>query len=120
MANIGRIERTPAGQLVGRVGTLSFAVAFWLSQNTEPKRSEKTPTHIIWAKDPMGEPCEIGCIREKTAKKTGELYKQIQFTDGSIPEKYHWLAVFGNEQDGFRIVYDPTLPPAAAEEKPAH
>jgi uncharacterized protein (DUF736 family) len=119
MANIGEIHKTPAGNLVGRVGTLSFAVAFWLVDNPRDRVSEKSPTHIIMAKDPLGGECEIGVVRQRTAKQTGEVYLQIQFTDGSIPEKYHWLAVFGNEVDGYNIVFDAKPKPEAQTEEAA-
>jgi len=113
MANIGYIKKSPAGNLYGHAGTLSFAVAFWLVENPEPKRSDKTPTHLVMAKDPMGEPCKIGVIRDKVAKKTGETYRQIQFTDDSIPEKYRFMPIFDAPEDPAimgRIVYTPPKP----------
>ena len=99
MANIGYINKTDEGGLVGKIDTLAFSATIGLRRFMSD--NAKAPKYEVMALTPTRTWVKIGALFEQSIRSSGESFYQGRIDDPSMDRPMD-IALFAND-DGYNI-----------------
>lgn len=105
--NIGEFKNVN-GQLLGSIATREIDLPR-LGLRPVESNSDRAPTFEIVALNPGKRWVQIGALWEATSNATGESFYQGRIDDPSLAGPLP-VALFGNDEEGFRVVWTRSRP----------
>lgn len=100
MANIGHINKTHEGGLVGKIDTLAFSNVIGLRRIVSD--NPKSPKFEVMALTAAKSWVKIGALFEQSIKSSGESFFQGRIDDPSMSRPMD-IALFANDEGGYNI-----------------
>ena len=100
MANIGYINKTDEGGLVGKIDTLAFSATIGLRRFISD--NPNAPKFEVMALTAARSWVKIGALFEQTIRSSGESFYQGRLDDPSMSSPMD-IALFANNEDGYNI-----------------
>ena len=100
MANIGYINKTDEGGLVGKIDTLAFSATIGLRRFMSD--NPKAPKYDVMALTPTRTWVKIGALFEQSIRSSGESFYQGRIDDPSMSRPMD-IALFANDEGGYNI-----------------
>ena len=100
MANIGVINKTNEGGLVGKIDTLAFSNVIGLRRIVSD--NPKSPKFEVMALTAAKSWVKIGALFEQSIKSSGESFFQGRIDDPSMSRPMD-IALFANDEGGYNI-----------------
>src|SRR3546814_20942286 len=111
MANIGYINKTDEGGLVGKIDTLAFSATIGLRRFMSD--NPKAPKYDVMALTPTRTWVKIGALFEQSIRSSGESFYQGRIDDPSMSRQMD-IALFAKEEGGNDLAWTPPRHPQDA------
>lgn len=114
--NIGTVNPTPSGELLGHMAIMSFDARIAFKPVASP--GERAPKFEVVALNVARRWVRIGALWEKEARDTGEVYLTGHVDDPALPDKLY-VAAFRQDDGGYAVAWTRTSPSAPRGEAAA-
>ena len=111
--NIGTINPTTTGELLGHMAIMSFDAR--IGFKPVASHSERAPKFEVVALNVARRWVRIGALWEKEARETGETYLTGHLDDPALPDKLY-VAAFRQDDGGYALAWTRTSPPALRDD----